>query len=141
MSRSTIRQKGVILYMILVSILITVVIAGIILNIITNQARFSHHEVSRIQAYYAAMAGVNYAIERLRSGCWTSSSAFTRYICRSNTDPQLCSTSCDPCATTCSPIDDSLPASISLVVISVSAASGSPPTRTIAATANYTYTP
>ena len=157
MTKLRISQKGVILFMVLVSVLMTVILAGIILNIITSNARFSQHQVSRVQAYYAAMAGVNYAIEKLSSQCcetdtlpcptplvtcWTKSVAFTKYICRSTTTPQVCNASaCNPiCSDTrcdsCNPIDDSLPAIIQQVKIDVS---GSP--RRIDATATYTYTP
>jgi Tfp pilus assembly protein PilX len=137
MSKVTANQKGVIMYMVLVSILMTVILACIILNIISSQARLSHHEVSRVQAYYAAMAGVNFAIEKLRTGseaaCWPAT-AVTRHICRSNTTPQVCTTYCDP-------IDDNLPTTIKQVDISVAVASGSPPSRRIDVTAIYTYTP
>jgi Tfp pilus assembly protein PilX len=142
MPKLLINKKGIVLYMVLVSILAALVLASSILNIILSQSSFSHHEASRVQAYYAAVAGVNYAIERLRTGCWTGSIP-TRYICRSNTSPQVCSTTfCDSCAnTSCNPIDDNLPAIIQRVDISVSDASGNPPSRTISAKAIYTYTP
>jgi Tfp pilus assembly protein PilX len=64
-------RNGVVLYMVLVSILAAMVIASSILSIILSQARLSLHETNRVQAYYAALAGANYAIEKLRTGNWT----------------------------------------------------------------------
>jgi hypothetical protein len=61
-------RNGVVLYMVLVSILAAMVIASSILSIILSQARLSLHETNRVQAYYAALAGANYAIEKLRTG-------------------------------------------------------------------------
>jgi len=43
------------------------VVACIAFVILTSQARFTHHNVSRIQAFYAAQAGTNYALEMLRT--------------------------------------------------------------------------
>lgn len=65
-------KKGILLFMVLGMILIIVILAIVILNIISSQSRFTHHQVSRIQAYYAAQAGMNLAIERLRTGVWVS---------------------------------------------------------------------
>jgi len=66
-------DKGMILLMVLSTILIVVALANVILTLITSQSRLTHHQVSRIQAYYAAQAGMNYALERLRNGSWTFS--------------------------------------------------------------------
>jgi len=52
-------------------LLVVVVLANVILAIISSQARLTHHQVSRIQAYYAAQAGMNYALDQLRTGDWT----------------------------------------------------------------------
>lgn len=61
-------NKGVVLYIVLVSILAALVIASSILNLLLSQTRFSQHGTSRVQAYYAARAGLNYALEQLRIG-------------------------------------------------------------------------
>ena len=58
------------MFIVLGMLLIVVALAGVILNIIRSQARFTHHQASRIQAYYASQAGINYAIEMLRTGGW-----------------------------------------------------------------------
>jgi len=56
--------------MVLGMLLVVVTLANAILTIISSQSRFTHHQVSRIQAYYAAMAGVNYTFEMLRTAAW-----------------------------------------------------------------------
>ncbi len=66
-------KKGIALFMVLGTILIVVVLANVMLAMISSHGRLTHHQVSRIQAYYAAQAGVNYAYESLRVGAWDSS--------------------------------------------------------------------
>lgn len=70
MPRSKSKQKGLAIFMVLSILLVVIVLANVILAIISSQARFTHHQVSRIQAYYATQAGINYAIEKLRKGDW-----------------------------------------------------------------------
>lgn len=63
-------KKGIAIFMVLATILIVVVLANVVLAIISNQSRLTRHEVGRIQAYYAAQAGLVYALEMLRNGSW-----------------------------------------------------------------------
>lgn len=56
--------------MVLGTLLVVVILANVILSTILSQSRLTHHQISRIQAYYAAMAGMNYALEQLRLGNW-----------------------------------------------------------------------
>jgi len=76
-------KRGVVLFIVLMTIVIVSTLASVVLSIMVSQARLTHHQASRIQAYYASQAGVNYAIEMLRigpptgwtvgtctSGCW-----------------------------------------------------------------------
>ncbi len=62
--------------MVLSTLLIVAALATIILNIILSHARLTHHQSSRIQANNAAMAGINYGLEKLRLGSagggWTA---------------------------------------------------------------------
>lgn len=58
--------------MVLMTLLVTAILGTILLNFMSSQTRFTHHQVSRIQAYYAALAGMNYAYERLRTGTWAA---------------------------------------------------------------------
>ena len=67
-------NKGVILLMVLATVLIVALLANIILRLISTQYKLTHHQIARIQAYYAAMAGVNYALDNLRRGAWTVNS-------------------------------------------------------------------
>jgi Tfp pilus assembly protein PilX len=64
------RQKGIVLVLVLATILIVVLLGIAILNIISSQSRLTHHQLSRIQAYYANKAVINYAFEQLRTGAW-----------------------------------------------------------------------
>jgi hypothetical protein len=61
-------KKGVLLFIVLMTIMIVVILGNIILSIMSSQGRLTTHQLSRIQAHYAAMAGVNYAYEMLRLG-------------------------------------------------------------------------
>jgi hypothetical protein len=67
---NVVNSKGVTLILVLAFILAVVVLANIALVIIGSQARFTQHKVGRIQASYAAQAGINYALEKLRLGDW-----------------------------------------------------------------------
>mgnify|MGYP001767600384 CR=1 FL=1 len=59
-------KRGVALYLVLAVLLMVVILANIILSLVSSQSRLTQHKVKRIQAYYAAQAGVNYALEMLR---------------------------------------------------------------------------
>ncbi len=70
-------KKGVVLFIVIGTVFIVIFLANVVLSIITSHSRLTHHQVSRIQAYYASMAGVNYALEMLRIGSptgWTVNS-------------------------------------------------------------------
>ncbi|MCM8795255.1 MAG: hypothetical protein NC928_00975 [Candidatus Omnitrophica bacterium] len=71
MFKSIMNKKGVALLMVLGTLLVVLVLANVVLAIISSQTRLTHHQISRIQAYYAAWAGINYALEQLRTGAWT----------------------------------------------------------------------
>jgi len=62
--------------MVLGTIIIVAILITVILSIISSQSRITQHQVSRIQAYYAAQAGMNYALEMLRTGLWTFNPPF-----------------------------------------------------------------
>lgn len=61
-------NKGIVLVIVLATILVSVLLATAVMNLITNQSRLTHHQLSRIQAYYASKAAVTYAQEMLRIG-------------------------------------------------------------------------
>ena len=64
-------KKGAIFLTVLGTILVVVVLANVVLHLILNQAKLTHHQIARIQAYYAAQAGLVYAWEQLRAGDYT----------------------------------------------------------------------
>jgi hypothetical protein len=124
-------KKGMLLF-IVVGIIITVaVLSTIILRIAANQASLTHHQTKRIQAIYAAKAGVIYALDKLRrndSGCWPSSGSYTNYMKRSGSG--------------CDVIEPDLPQSVSNVAIDVAApGSGVSGTREVKATATFNFSP
>ena len=124
-------KKGIVLLIVIGTVFIVIFLANVVLSIITSQSRLTHHQVSRIQAHYAAMAGVNYALEQLRTGTWKAG------------------TDCTPATIpACSPqldlSNDFKPASIKSVsiVIRQSASPGCPGNSAcVSATTDYTYTP
>lgn len=77
MSRSYLTHKGIALYIVLATLLIVIILANVVLSIILSQSRLTHHQVSRIQSYYACLAGMNYAFEQLRRGNWTAGNNYT----------------------------------------------------------------
>jgi Tfp pilus assembly protein PilX len=113
-------NKGVALLLVLMVILVAVIIANISLTFILSQSRLTHHEISRIQAYYACQAGVNYALEKLRTGDWSTGSY------------SLCSSGCTV-------NDGDIPYRVDITIGDTG--SGINNTRRISATATYTYTP
>jgi Tfp pilus assembly protein PilX len=64
-------KRGVALFIVLGTILIVVILANVVLSIILSHSRLTHHQISRIRAHYAGLAGMNYALEQLRTGTWT----------------------------------------------------------------------
>jgi len=125
-------KKGVVLLIVLGTLLVVVSLATVVLSLMLSHSRLTHHQTSRIQAYYAAMAGVNYAIEKLRVGNdanWPAAGTYARYLCRSG-----CSGAGDV-------NDPDLSNSIQQVEITVgSPGTGINGTRPISAKADYTYT-
>jgi Tfp pilus assembly protein PilX len=118
MLKANTKEKGVVLAIVLSTIFIVIILANILMTIISSQSRLTHHKVSRIQAYYAGQAAMNYAFEQIRTGLWASSGTYT-----------LCNSGC-----TVNDTDIPFPVSIN---ISVPDANG---IRTVSLTSTYTYT-
>ena len=77
-------KEGVALYFVLAVLFIAVLLANLVLNLISSQSKLTGHQVKRVQAYYAAQAGVNYAVEQLRlDPAWVPAGGGTRRICGS----------------------------------------------------------
>ena len=72
--RQTLNERGIVLLIVLVVLLVVIALAVGMLNIMSNQSRITHHKVSRIQAYYAALAGANLAFQQLRTRVWNANS-------------------------------------------------------------------
>ena len=62
------KSKGIALVLVLGFIMVAVLAANIALRLITGHSLLTQHKVGRIQAFYAAQAGINYALEMLRVG-------------------------------------------------------------------------
>jgi Tfp pilus assembly protein PilX len=81
MIKSCSNSRGVALFIVLAALAIVVILADVVLNIMLSQNRLTHHQVSRIRAYYAAQAGMVYTLEMLKSGIWAPDSSNTKYAC------------------------------------------------------------
>lgn len=113
------------LFIVLGIILVVVALTNAILALTVSQYRISSHNASRIQAYYAAMAGINYAIDKLRAANdttnWPLNTSYSRTFCKSG----------------CNVTEADFPAIISSVTVSVNNTDTT--RRIINATVNYTY--
>ncbi len=77
-------QKGVVLLIVLATVLIVIILAGIVLNITSSQSRLTHHQVSRIKAYYTGKGMMNYVLEKMRTdSAWAPSATDgeNKYAC------------------------------------------------------------
>jgi len=86
-------KKGIALIIVIGLLFVVSSLTVVILSIILTNSRLTYHQTGRIQAYYAAMAGVNYGLEKLRIGSWVV-----------GTKPAECSGS--PAAYTCTTLFD-----------------------------------
>ena len=77
-------RKGIALFIVIGIVLVVTVLAIVILRIMSNQARLTHHQVSRIRAYYADKAGMNLAFYKLRTGTWSAPASGINYYCINN---------------------------------------------------------
>lgn len=64
-------KEGTALIFLLATIIMVFVLSGVMASLVLNQTRFSHHEISRVRAYYVALAAMNLARDNLRTGVWT----------------------------------------------------------------------
>ncbi len=81
-------RKGVVLLIVLGTVIAVSFLAAVILTMISNHSRLTHHQVNRINAYYAAKGIMNYAQDMLRkggtAGGWDADPAVNRYACLGN---------------------------------------------------------
>ena len=122
-------NRGIMLFIVLGVIMVLALLSTVIMRVVSNQSRLTHHQVSRIQAMYAAKAGVIYALDKLRRNDvgWTSNLQFLKTMCQSGCDVN----------------DLSLPPSIQRVDITVGALNSGvvPRTRIVSARVTYSYVP
>lgn len=65
--------SAIALLLVLVTIVVVVIVANAALRLMLNQYRLSHHQTSRVRAYYASLAGMNLALEKIRLNEWPPS--------------------------------------------------------------------
>jgi Tfp pilus assembly protein PilX len=119
-------SRGVALLVVIVTILVLVILANIIINYMLSQSRLTHHNVSRIQAYYASMAGVNLAYDKLRrnnDAAWPRPAAAASYVrCIERVANDCVAVAVTNCGTPL--VDPAFPISVRCIVITVSGAGG-----------------
>ncbi|MCM8763180.1 MAG: hypothetical protein NC829_02260 [Candidatus Omnitrophica bacterium] len=69
-------KKAIVLVLVLGTILLIVILSYAIVSIMLSQGRLTKHQVDRTKAMYAARAGMIYALEMLRLGCWTAPGSY-----------------------------------------------------------------
>jgi len=126
-----------VLFIVIGVVLVVGILAVVILRIITSHARLTHHQVTRVQAMYAAKAGMLYALDKLRRNddptCWpTGPGQYTRSMNREGSGA-------------CEVREPDLPPAVSEVLITVydlgtSYGPADPLSRKVSATANFLYT-
>lgn len=122
--------------MVISVVVVASLLAIAVLRVVSSQARLTHHQLSRVQAQYAAKAGLVLALEKLRQNdpSWSSAAQFTKRMCKNNAV-----SGCGGAEI----IDPDLPNTIKYIDITVEAAPGTGPsgTRKVNAKTTYTYTP
>jgi hypothetical protein len=108
------KKKGTAIFIALLTVFIVTLLANAVLVIMTSQSRFTYHQVSRIQAYYAAQAGMVYAYESIRRGDWQIPQARVSY------QRSLCNSRVITCSLPTDIVEQDLPRLIDRVFITVS---------------------
>ena len=120
-------RRGMLVFMVIGIIMVVVIFSMIALRIVANHSRLNYHQVSRIQALYAAKAGVIYALDKLRKNddsLWPACGNYQKTMCRSG----------------CNINEYSLPTAIQYAVISVGdPGSGVSGIRKVSCEAIYSY--
>jgi Tfp pilus assembly protein PilX len=132
-------KKGVALYFVLAILLVVVILANIVLNFVSSQQRLTTHQVKRVQAYYAAQAGVNYALEQLRlnNATYATNAGGTFRICGS-AYKAINGTTTAICNGAGNITETSFPPSINYIDIYIGPLDLVNNNRTVNATVNYT---
>ncbi len=136
-------KRGILLFLVIGIILVVVILSTVILRVATIHSRLTHHQVSRIQAQYAAKAGVIFALDKLRKGdaIWTATTPLVPVVKR------MCKAVSAPYCSAPDITESGLPNSVLYVDITVYDPAAAAPnqgisgTRKVSANAVYTYTP
>jgi Tfp pilus assembly protein PilX len=113
------KNKGIALFMVLGTLLVLLVLAAISLAMVSSQSRLTQHQINRMRAYYAGLAGMNLAMEQLRLGAWGTG------------DYSLC-------AAGCTVNDPDIPYRVNIAVQDVGANPALPSSRQIQIAVDYT---
>lgn len=135
MKNPMLNKKGMALYVVLGTILVVIVLANVILSLVLSHSRLTHHQITRIRAYYAGRAGMVLAMEKLRTGTWQANNCY----CLRGAFPGTCTpiAGCGNYAQTIN--DNAIPYDVKIRIYPVAAATNpgaNPPT--IAGTAPIT---
>lgn len=130
-------RKGAILFIVVGIIMVVAVLAAALLRTISNQSRLTHHQVTRIQAQYAAKAGMVLVFDKLRRGDWSQNALVPNYYCING--PVDVGVNC-PAGP--SRVDDpTIPYNVQITVFPQNPPTGINGTARIEIKTDYTYTP
>ncbi|MFH0791140.1 MAG: hypothetical protein V2A64_05860, partial [Candidatus Omnitrophota bacterium] len=133
-------KKGVALFLVLAILFGVILLSGVVLNLITSQSKLTDHQVKRMQAYYAAQAGINYGFEQLRlnNPNWLTDTATSRTfrICGSVYGAAN-SAECTTGGNVGNITDDTFPPIINFVSITIGPRDAGTNERTVNATVDY----
>jgi len=119
-------NRGIALYMVICMLIVVLALAFVVANLLSSHFRFTHHEIQRIRAYYAAMAGLVLAYDQLTYGvpAWTTAIPTTHQL--------FCSA--------CEFPDATIPFQVN-VLVDIPGTSVDGVGRRVSAAVDYTYTP
>ncbi|MFH0917616.1 MAG: hypothetical protein V1830_00605 [Candidatus Omnitrophota bacterium] len=140
-------KRGIILFIVIGIIMVVVILSTVILRVTTVHARLTHHQVTRIQAQYAAKAGILLALDKLRK----NDAAWIPALPNGSVVKNMCqkvAAATSECNCSAPDItESSLPNSINCVKITVYGPAAAAPnqglegSQKVTASAVYTYTP
>lgn len=123
-------QLGVTLYIVILMLVVVLTLAVIVVNLIVAHTRLTSHQIERIKAYYTAMAGINLAYTRLRTGYWGDN---TYHL---NKTGAAVGTPCTTC------VDTNLPYNVTIIIENATIPPMAPgyAGKSITASVDYLYT-
>lgn len=138
--------QGAALFITLFTVMVIIILANIILGVMLNNSRLTRHRVGRIQAYYADLAGVNYALDRLRLGTDPLFPLLAPAVPPANYIVNICNTNaaCNitlPAGMVCHINEPAFPCNVRFVTIRVDGPTAAGNPHTINASSDYAYTP